>query len=325
MKKIDIKVYRGYVNDEEIIVFGHVFRSRAPDSQALAETTGLRHARSVIRMFRLDPINNARVTFCFQDWEVSSKTTEDGYFRFNLPHTDPLNSGWHSFTVRCQVGDTVVEEQSELLKPYDSKLGIISDIDDTFLISYSNRFFKKLYVMLFRNVNRRKIFDEVVDHYQALSQAGQRRGEAANAFFYVSSSEWNLYALITRFAALHDLPKAVIKLKKIKTSLVDFFASGRGNHDHKFIKIKDIMTFYPQLTYVLLGDDSQHDPYLYERVCKHFPRNVRAIYIRQTSSRRKPRVVKTLKNIESLDVATCYFENSGQAIAHSQKIGIVDQ
>ncbi len=322
MKKVDIRLYRGYVNDKEIIVFGHVFRTKAPDSFAL-NTTGLRHARSVIRMFRLDPISNAKVTFQFRDWEVTSKTTQDGYFRFTLPFTDSLESGWHSYRVRCEVGDTVVEKESELLKPYNSKLGIISDIDDTFLISYSSRFFKKLYVMLFRNVNRRKIFDEVVDHYKALSRAGQDSPEASNAFFYVSSSEWNLYSLITHFAELHDLPKAVIKLKKIKTSLLDFFASGRGNHDHKFIKIKDIMTFYPQLEYVLLGDDSQHDPYLYERVCKHFPTNVRAIYIRQTGSGRKPKVVKTLRNIESLDVATCYFEDSSEAIAHSQKIGII--
>jgi phosphatidate phosphatase APP1 len=323
MKKVDIKLYRGYINNEEIIVFGHVFWSRAPDSFAL-DTTGLRHARSVIRMFRLNTISNAKVTFQFRGWEVTSKTTEDGYFRFTLPYTDPPESGWHPYRVRCEVGDIVVEGESELLKPYESKLGIISDIDDTFLISYSNRFFKKLYVMLFRNVNRRKIFDEVVDHYKALSRSGQDNIQASNAFFYVSSSEWNLYSLITNFADLHGLPKAVIKLKKIKTSLLDFFASGRGSHDHKFIKIKDIMTFYPQLEYVLLGDDSQHDPYLYERVCKHFPANVRAIYIRQTASKRKPKVVKTLQNIESLNVATCYFENSGQAIAHSQKIGITD-
>ncbi len=324
MKKIDIKLYRGYVNDEEIIVFGHVFRSRAPDSFAL-DTTGLRHAWSVIRMFRLEPINNALVTFRFRDEEVTSKTTEDGYFRFNLPYTQPLASGWHPYRVHCRVADIEVEGASELLKPYAGQLGIISDIDDTFLISYSNRVFKKLYVMLFRNVNRRKIFDAVVRHYQALSRAGQDSPEASNAFFYVSSSEWNLYSLITRFAELHDLPKAVIKLKKIKTSLLDFFASGRGSHDHKFIKIKDIMTFYPKLTYVLVGDDSQHDPYLYERVCKHFPKNVRAIYIRQTSSQPKPKVTSVLNNIESLNVATCYFTDSSVAIAHSKKIGIIKQ
>ena len=322
MKTIDLKLYRGYVNNEEIIVFGHAFWSGAPDVFEL-DKTGARHAWSVIRMFRVKPANNVEVLFKFNDQQVTTKTMKDGYFRFNLPFDTSLESGWHPFSIRCEAGDKPVEEQGELLKPYTSKLGIISDIDDTFLVSHSGSPFKKLYVMLFRNVNRRKIFDDVVDHYKALSRAGQDSDEASNAFFYVSSSEWNLYSLITRFAKMHELPKAVIKLKKIKTGLTDFLMSGRGNHDHKFIKIKDILTFYPQLDYVLLGDDSQHDPYLYERVCKQFPKNVKAIYIRQTARRRKSKVAAALKNIESLNVSTCYFQHSGEAIAHSQKIGII--
>ena len=323
MKKIDIKLYRGYVNDQEIIVYGHAFWSRAPDTFAL-DTTGLRHARSVIRMFRVNPISNADVIFKFNDWEVASKTTGDGYFRFNLPFEGSLESGWHPYRIECRARGEREEEHGELLKPYSGKLGIISDIDDTFLVSYSNRIFKKLYVMLFRNVNRRKIFDDVVDHYKALSRAGQDSNEASNAFFFVSSSEWNLYSLITQFAKIHELPKAIIKLKKVKTSLLDFLSTGRGNHDHKFIKIKDIITFYPKLNYVLLGDDSQQDPYLYERVCKHFPRNIKAIYIRQTGKRSKSKVKEVLRNIEDLGTETCYFQDSGAAIAHSQKIGIIE-
>lgn len=94
-----------------------------------------------------------------------------------------------------------------------------------------------------------------------LARQGRRARKLRILFFYVSSSEWNLYDFIAEFAVLHDLPKAVIKLKKIKTGLRDFVATGRGNHDHKFIKIKDILSFYPHLEYVLLGDDSQHDPF----------------------------------------------------------------
>ena len=321
-KKIDLQLYRGYVNDQGIIVFGHAFWSRALDTSQL-DKTGLRHALSVIRMFRVNPINDAEVTFIFQDERVTTKTMEDGYFRFTLPFTTSLESGWHPYSVQCKVGHASTEERSELLKPYPSKFGIISDIDDTFLISHSSSPFKKLYVMLFRNVNRRKIFEDVVEHYKALSRAGQDSDEASNAFFYVSSSEWNLYRLITRFAKLHDLPKAVIKLKKVKTGLTDFLMSGRGSHDHKFVKIKDIITFYPHLDYVLLGDDSQHDPYLYERVCKQFPRNVKAIYIRQTGRSQKPKVVAALEDIRSLNVATCYFKESAQAIKHSQKEEII--
>jgi hypothetical protein len=40
---------------------------------------------------------------------------------------------------------------------------------------------------------------------------GKQRG--IQCFFYVSSSEWNLYRFITKFTEIHKLPKAVLLLK----------------------------------------------------------------------------------------------------------------
>ncbi len=319
--RLDIKLYRGYVNDQELVVFGHVFKSWAPDKYEI-DRRGYRHAKSVYKMFTISPIKNATVKLNFRSLEVVTKTTDDGYFRFNLPYNKFLESGWHEYSVTCQFGEIGVVETGELLKPFKGKLGIISDIDDTFLISHTQNFFKKLYVILTQNIDNREIFDDVVPHYQALSRAGQEEGQF-NSFFYVSSSEWNLYEFILQFARKHKLPKAVIKLKSIKTGLGDFLFTGRGGHDHKFIKIKDVISFYPQLQYVLMGDDSQQDAYLYERITKMFPLNIRAIYIRQTSKRQKEKVIQVLENIEDLGVATCYFKDSGKAIGHSKNIGIV--
>lgn len=320
--KLDLKLYRGYVNDEELVVSGHVFQSWAPDKYRL-DSKGIHHAVAILHMFRIKPYPNVEVTLRFQDETVTTKTLNDGFFRFTLPFNKALKNGWHPYEVRCRIYDFGIVNCGELLKPYASELGIISDIDDTFLISHSDSFFKKLYVLLLRNINKRKIYDDVVDHYKALSRAGQNSDEASNSFFYVSSSEWNLYEFIDRFALLHDLPKAVIKLKKIKAGISDFLFTGRGSHDHKFQKIKDIISFYPQLDYVLLGDDSQHDPYIYERVCKIFPKNIKAIYIRQTSHQQKSKVIQVLSNIKTLGVETCYFEYSSKAIAHSKAIGII--
>ena len=320
--KLDLKLYRGYVNKEELVVFGHVFKSWAPDKYRM-DRKGIRHAVSVIHMFRIKPLENVEVTLKFKDIVVTTKTLADGYFRFTIPCSENLESGWHPYEVSCNLYDYGIVQTSELLKPFESKVGVISDIDDTFLVSHSGNFFKKLYILLFKNINKRKVFEDVVPHYQALSRAGQENETASNSFFYVSSSEWNLYEFIDAFARLHKLPKAVIKLKKIKTGISDFLFTGRGSHDHKFEKIKDIIMFYPNLDYVLLGDDSQKDPYLYERIVKIFPENIKAIYIRQTSRRKKQQAAAVLKNIESMNVATCYFSNSEEAIAHSERIGIL--
>ena len=73
----------------------------------------------------------------------------------------------------------------------------------------------------------------------------------------------------------------------------------------------------------MIGDDSQHDPYLYESISKIFPLTVQAVYIRQTAKHKKEKVIKALQNLESLSVAVCYFKKSKEAIAHSRKIGLI--
>ena len=324
--KLDLQLYRGYANDEELIVFGHVFKSWAPDKYK-TDRKGFKHAFSVLHMFRISPLNNVEVRLRFKDIDITTKTMNDGYFRFTIPYDNTLQSGWHTYEVTCKPEEVNygIVDKAQFLKPFESKVSIISDIDDTFLISHSGNILKKLYVMLARNVNDRKTFEDVVKHYQALSNSGHKEKGVSNSFFYVSSSEWNLYNFIVQFTNLQKLPKAVIKLKDIKTGITDFLGTGGGNHDHKFVKIKDIISFYPKQRYVLLGDDSQQDAYIYERICKMFPKNIEAVYLRQTSGSKKNKIQEVLDNINNMQVATCYFKKSTEAIQHSKAIGVIKE
>ncbi len=322
--KVKLNIYRGYANEQEILLSGHAFKENAPDNFNL-EGRRLRHAYAVLRMFTIKTLGNVHVTLKFRGIELKTKTLADGYFRFALPYTEPLSNGWHSFTVSVNVEGTPVEQMGEFIKPYPGEYGLISDIDDTFLVSHSDNFFKKIYVLLTRNINKRKIFEGVVTHYCMLGQAGRYEENSTNAFFYVSSSEWNLYNFIERFTQLHGMPKGVLKLKDIKTGLGDFLFTGGGSHDHKFYKIKHLLEFYPQLKFILLGDDSQKDPLIYERIVKIFPAGVKAIYIRSTKSHHKQKVSDVLANIQSLNVETCYFKDSSTAIQHSKSIGLISE
>jgi phosphatidate phosphatase APP1 len=321
MKPI-LKLYRGYANEEELIVMGHVFRPTTREEYDF-QKKNFRNAKSVIRMFRIKTQANADVYLLLNEKRIHTKTLDDGYFKFSIPLEKEFAYGWMDYQVSIYHNHEEIIAKGSFIRPYEGNLGFISDIDDTFLVSHTRNPFKKLYILLFRNVNSRKIFEGVVPHYQALSTAGRNKKEEQNAFFYVSSSEWNLYRFIIDFTELHELPRAVLLLKDIKTSLLDFFVTGRGDHNHKFEKIKHILEFYPHLNYTLLGDDSQHDPFLYETICKIFPVNVKAVYIRQTSSQKKAKTVAALQNMETMNVATCYFRDSSEAIAHSKRIGLI--
>ncbi|GAB2775620.1 hypothetical protein GCM10027275_18410 [Rhabdobacter roseus] len=329
---VELKLYRSYANNQELVVQGHAFR-KYPSADDLYERRGYRHIRSILRLFTIKTISNARIVFRFGDLEVATRTLSDGYFRITLALSTPLKSGWHTYTVTLDdeaLGYPPLTRQGELLVPYEGAYSIISDIDDTFLISYSRHLLKKLYVLLAKNVEAREPFDDVVKHYQLLSLAGRTDRPAtnespANTFFFVSSSEWNLYDYILRFTKANGLPKAVLKLKKIKNSLGDFLMTGGGTHEHKERNIQHIIEFYPQLQFILLGDDSQRDPYIYENICKYFPRNIRAVYIRQTPKQKKSAVESVLANIAAMGVETCYFKHSREAIVHSVRAGIISE
>ncbi|ULT45467.1 hypothetical protein KRR40_20705 [Niabella defluvii] len=61
--------------------------------------------------------------------------------------------------------------------------------------------------MLTRNAHSRKPFDGVVAHYRAL-QLAQTTSDRPNPFFYVSSSEWNLYDFIKNLLTGTGCPTA---------------------------------------------------------------------------------------------------------------------
>lgn len=321
MKPI-LKLYRGYANEQELIVFGHVFKPNTANSYAF-EKRRFKNARSIIQMFRIKTLANTEVYLEYNGDRIRTKTLDDGYFKFCIPLKEGVGYGWNDYYVSTVYDGKEVKEKGTYIRPFEGDLGFISDIDDTFLVSHTRNFFKKIYILLWKNINDRKIFEGVVPHYQALSTAGRDNKNERNAFFYVSSSEWNLYSFIVKFTKMHQLPRAVLLLKDIKTSLMDFFVTGRGNHNHKFDKIKHILEFYPHLQYILLGDDSQHDPYLYEDICKIFPVTVKAVYIRQTASSKKAKALAAINNMEDMGVAVCYFRDSNEAIEHSKKIGII--
>jgi len=317
-----LKLYRGYANEGELIVMGHVFRPTTREEYDFQKKR-FRNAKWVIRMFRIKTQSNANVCLEHNGERVYTKTLSDGYFKFCIPLTSDVGYGWKDYWVSIRYENQDIRAKGSYIRPYEGNLGFISDIDDTFLVSHTRNPFRKLYILLFRNVKERKVFEGVVPHYQALSTAGRNNKDEQNAFFYISSSEWNLYRFIVDFTQLHELPRAVMLLRDIKTSLWDFFVSGRGDHGHKFEKIRHILEFYPHLRYTLLGDDSQHDPFLYEDICKIFPVTVQAVYIRQTGDHPKPAAVAALANMASMNVATCYFRDSREAIEHSRSIGLI--
>ena len=141
-------------------------------------------------------------------------------------------------------------------------------------------------------------------------------------FFYVSSSEWNLFDYIKEFCRKNELPQGVFLLNQMKR-FKDLLKTGQGKHAEKYVRIARILKAFPDHQYVLLGDDSQQDPVIYASIVRDFPGNIFAVYLRRILQKNESATGRLIEQIVTSGVHCSYFSHTAEAIAHSEKIGLI--
>ena len=320
-----VKIYRGFGNASQLTIHGSALRRSALPRSTYRDSIWV-NLLAVIRLFMVEPYPQATVRVRFGEQTAEAKTDDDGYFRLDLSLAQPVAPGWHP--VRAELlsqtltPETILAEGTgQVLVPHPTQVACISDIDDTFLISHSATIVKRMQVLLTENAHSRRPFEGVVAHYQLLAEAHSGPGQT-NAFFYVSSSEWNLYDYILNFSEKNGLPDGVYLLSQLKR-FKDLLKTGQNKHKTKFTRIVRILETFPKQQFILLGDDTQEDPTIYASVVEHFPRQIRCVYIRQVHRENQPETRATLSRIEAAGVPCCYFAHSAEARQHSVDSGLV--
>ena len=321
-----VKVYHGYGGNGEVVVFGHVLKT-SPLPRIKYRQNFWTNTMALIRLFIVKTIANAKVSITIQGETIEQTTERDGFFRFQWSPYSMPSPGWHNVEVILAEGivkkyNGTFTGKGEIFVPHVNQYAIISDIDDTFLISHSSNLRKRLYVLLTENAYSRKPFDGVVKHYQALANAGTESDEP-NPFFYVSSSEWNLYDYIREFARKNELPKGIYLLNTMKR-LSQAWKTGQGKHGTKFMRISRILQAFPAQDFILLGDDSQQDPVIYASVVEHFRGQIKAVYLRNVFEKNMIVVKEAISRMEAAGIPVCHFVHSKDALAHSHAIGLLE-
>jgi phosphatidate phosphatase APP1 len=320
-----VKVYHGYGSDGQLVVFGHVLKV-SPLPRKRYRRNVFTNTFALIRLFMVKPIPCAKVRLQFNGESVEKEAEKDGFFRFQWAPYKMPSPGWHKVEVFLAEGVVkkyygTIRGVGEIYVPHSKQYAIISDIDDTFLISHSSNLRKRLFVLLTENAYSRKPFDGVARHYKALSHAATVADEP-NPFFFVSSSEWNLYDYIREFAAKNHLPKGIYLLSQMKR-LSQAWKTGQNRHATKFFRITRILEAFPEQDFILLGDDSQQDPVIYASVVEHFTDQIKAVYLRNVYHKNMEEVKKSIARIEAAGIPICHFKHSRDAFAHSERIGLI--
>lgn len=321
-KAVNLRIYKGYGHTHHLVVYGHLLRGNPAVRERFTHNF-FYNIRHLIRLFTIDPIPEARIQLQHEATLLETKTRADGFFEFHWESPQELVAGFQSIRVTYldDEGNTIQEMPGELYIPHSVQLGVISDIDDTILISYSSRLVKRLRVLFTRQPRSRKTFADIV-HYFTLLSRSHTTPDLPNPFFYVSSSEWNLYDDLTEFFAHNHLPEGVLLLNKIK-GLQELGASGQTQHHNKLVRIERIMRMFPKQRFILYGDNSQQDPAIYVSMAKQFPQNIIAIYIRCVNAKNKAATESILAELSSTTIHTVLFEHTREAMLHSAAVGLL--
>lgn len=322
-RKPVVRVYNGYGDRDLLLVYGHVLR-QSPLPKRKFKKNFWSNSMSLVRLFLVEPFSHVKLQMNWKDVLLEVESDKDGFFKFEWKAPKEPDPGWHP--IKVEIANTKhrgIYGHGKVLVPFPTQYGLISDIDDTFLISYSRNLRKRLYVLFTKNARTRKPFEGVVRHYQLLANADTTL-ENPNPFFYVSSSEWNLYDYINEFSRSYGMPDGVYLLSQMK-QWYELLKTGQTKHNGKFVRIARVLKEFPHQKFILLGDDTQKDAEIYTRLIAAFKERIMCVYLRQIGKAKKPQTEFFIKEMMSHGVEVCYFKKSEEAIEHSLRIGLIEK
>lgn len=323
MNNASVKIYHGYGHTHNLVVYGHVYKFKAKTAQNFSNNLFV-NILYLFKLFVIKPFPFTKVKLNFYGQIIEQKTEFDGFFKFEWKAENEVEAGWHSVKVYAfnEKDEVVAEANGKIYVPHITQYAFISDIDDTIMVSHSAKIYKRLRQLFIKNPRTRKTFAGVQKHYQLLANA-HTNATQPNPFFYVSSSEWNLYDYLVEHFRFNKLPEGAFLLNQLKR-WKNLFKTGKTGHEGKLLRVMRIIDAFPKQKFVFFGDNSQMDPEIYQKITEKYPKNVVAVYIRNVRPSKQLDTEYLLKKIELQHIKTCLFSQSEEAITHSKKIGLID-
>ncbi|RZK19676.1 MAG: DUF2183 domain-containing protein [Pedobacter sp.] len=321
-KSVSVKIYHGYGHKHNLVVYGHVFKRKAKTSQIFSNNIFV-NIIHLLKLFILKPFPFVRVRLQFFDQTVYNTTEQDGFFKFEWEALQDLEAGWHFVKVEAidENDEVLSSNEGKVYVPHITQYAFISDIDDTVMISHSATIGRRLRELFIKNPRTRKTFSNAAKHYQqlALSHTNQ---DQPNPFFYVSSSEWNLYDYLLETFRFNKLPDGAFLLNTLKR-WSDLVKTGKTGHEGKLLRVMRILDAFPNQKFVFFGDNSQQDPMIYATIVEKYPKNIEAVYIRNIRPEKEQETQYLLQKVKAKNVSALLFKDSAEAIEHSKSIGLI--
>jgi phosphatidate phosphatase APP1 len=261
--------YTGYGSTTWIRVLGRVLITKQLPSETPQES--FRGWRS----FTGVPVNGAAVRVEAGDTVHHVVADRGGVIDVRI--AVDLSPGWHRITLQHEgddAGSPPVTAPVFVLDP-EAPFGVVSDIDDTVMVTALPRPLLAAWNTFVINEHARTPTPGMAVLYDRI-----RREHPAAPFLYLSTGAWNVAPTLQRFLSRNLYPPGPLLLTDWGPEPDRVFRSGRA---HKVEELERLANEFPDMKWVLFGDDGQHDEETYSGFATAHPQNVALICIRQLS------------------------------------------
>jgi phosphatidate phosphatase APP1 len=167
-----------------------------------------------------------------------------------------------------------VEAPVRILDP-NVRLAVVSDIDDTVMVTALPRPLLAAWNTFVLDEYARSPVPGMAVLYERLVTA-----HPDAPVFYLSTGAWNVAPTLTRFLSRNLYPPGPLLLTDWGPTTDRWFRSGQA---HKRATLERLAKEFPDIRWLLIGDDGQHDQEIYGDFAASHPQNVAAVAIRQLS------------------------------------------
>ncbi len=212
------------------------------------------------------------VTWRVGNKEWTTRADDHGYWELTSNMALELAPGWHEIeAVPSASGPAGV-----LVPDPRNALGIISDIDDTILVSEVLSKRRLLGNSLTLPAEQRSAVPGLAALYQRIAKKNPAPDSAP--IFYVSGSPRQLTDSLRRFLKANDFPRGVLQLKEVSTERGDSLLDTPA---YKLKHIGKILAAFPGVKFMLIGDDGEQDPEIFAKGAAKYPERVAGVWIRR--------------------------------------------
>ncbi|MFZ1287439.1 MAG: phosphatase domain-containing protein [Candidatus Phosphoribacter sp.] len=272
--------HTGYGSTEFVRVFARVLLGRAHDDddepRQDATYAGMRSPyirRRGWRAFLTAPAMNVPVEVRVGHHVAHGRSDRSGHVDLTF-RGHGLAPGWHEVTITT-AGCPPVQASVFIVGP-DERFGLISDIDDTVISTSLPRPMIAAWNTFFRHESARRVVPGMAPLYRTIMDE-----HPGAPIIFVSTGAWNIAPTLTRFLKRNGFPIGPLLLTDWGPTNTGWFRSGQ---DHKRSCLDRLTKDFPKIKWLLVGDDGQHDPKIYQDFAEARPSRVGGIAIRQLTA-----------------------------------------